>query len=177
MNRFIEQIAFFFKMNDVKTEKEIGKILTRNSMTISTAESCTGGLISSRLTDIAGSSAYIKENYVTYANEVKEKLLNVSDETLKNHGAVSEQCAKEMSEGLFKATGSDVALAITGLAGPGGAVAGKNVGLVFVGIKTKNFCEVRKFELNPKNERKMMKLLFAKKALQFLLEILTKNTN
>ena len=63
MNRFIEQIAFFFKMNDVKTEKEIGKILTKNSMTISTAESCTGGLISSRLTDIAGSSAYIKENY------------------------------------------------------------------------------------------------------------------
>ena len=81
---------------------------------------------------MSGSSAYIKENYVTYANEAKVKLLNVSLDTLEKHGAVSEQCAKEMAIGLFNATGTDIALCTTGVAGPTGGTAEKPVGTMFI---------------------------------------------
>lgn len=142
------------------------------SMTISVAESCTGGLISSRLTDIAGSSVYIKENYITYANEAKIKLLGVNKETIEKFGAVSEECALEMVKGLFKKTGCDVALATTGIAGPTGAVKDKNVGLIYIAIKNKYTTKVKKFELNPHYKRKTMKFLFSQKALDFLIEFL-----
>src|SRR5574344_2071380 len=111
----IENLKLFFKQLNTKTEQAIAKILFKKSMTISVAESCTGGLVSSRLTDIAGSSDYIKENYVTYANEVKTKLLGVSEEILDTYGAVSEECAASMAEGLFTRTGSDIALSTTGI--------------------------------------------------------------
>lgn len=175
MNNFIETIKLCLKAQNTKVEEEIGRILTKNSTTVSTTESCTGGLVSSRLTDIAGSSAYIKENYVTYANEAKMKLLHVSEETLKNHGAVSEECAREMAEGLFQATGCDFALATTGIAGPGGATATKNVGLMYIGLKDKDTTKVIKVELNPKNSRKMMKFQFSQVALENLLQFLNSN--
>ena len=167
-----ENIKLCFKQNDTKTEQAIVRILLKNSMTISVAESCTGGLISSRLTDIAGSSAYIKENYVTYANEAKMKLLNVSEQTLSKHGAVSDQCAKEMAEGLFEKTNCDVALVTTGIAGPAGASKNKNVGLLYVAIKNKCSIKIKKFELNPSYKRKTMKFMFSQKALEFLIEFL-----
>lgn len=166
----IENIKLFIKQLNTKTEQTIAKILLKKSMGISIAESCTGGLVSSRLTDVAGSSAYIKENYVTYANEAKIKILGVKEETLEQHGAVSEQCAKEMVEGLAQRTGCDVCLATTGIAGPGGATATKNVGLMYVAVKNKYTTEVRKIELNPHLKRKTMKYLFSQKALEFLLE-------
>lgn len=169
----IENIKLFFKQLNTHTEQSVGIILLKNSMTVSVTESCTGGLVSSRLTDIAGSSAYIKENYVTYSNEAKMKLLGVREKTLKNFGAVSEQCAKEMAEGLFEKTSCDIALSTTGIAGPGGATESKNVGLMFIGIKTKNKTVVKKIELNPKYKRKTMKYLFSQKALEFLLETLS----
>ncbi len=168
----LENIKLFFKQIDTKTEQSIAKILLRNSMTISVAESCTGGLISSRLTDVAGSSAYIKENYVTYANEAKTKLLNVSEQTLSKHGAISEECAKEMAEGLFEKTNCDVALVTTGIAGPAGASKNKNVGLLYVAIKNKCSTKIKKFELNPNYKRKTMKFMFSQKALEFLIEFL-----
>ncbi len=167
-----ENIKLFFKQNNTKTEQAIARILLKNSMTISVAESCTGGLISSRLTDIAGSSAYIKENYVTYANEAKTKILNVSEETLRTYGAVSEQCAREMAEGLFERTNCDVALVTTGIAGPAGASKDKNVGLLYIAIKNKLTTSVKKFELNPNYKRKTMKFMFSQKALEFLIEFL-----
>lgn len=173
----LENLKFFFKQISTKTEQTIARILFNKSMTISVVESCTGGLISSRLTDIAGSSSYIKENYVTYSNEAKKDLLGVSRETLERHGAVSEECAKEMVEGLFKKTGCDVCLATTGLAGPGGAKDEKNVGLLYVAIKNKYTTKVQKFELNPLNKRKTMKFLFSQKALEFLLDFLKENRN
>lgn len=169
-----DYFSLFFKYGNVKTEKAIARFMFRHSMTIATVESCTGGLVSSRLTDIPGSSFYIKENYVTYSNEAKKKLLGVSEDTLKNYGAVSEQCAKEMAEGLFAATNCDIALSTTGLAGPDGATETKPIGLMFVGIKTKYTSEVRKVELSPKFERKLMKFLFTQSALKFLLEFLYK---
>lgn len=168
----IENLNFFFKQLNPTTEQAVARIMFNKSMTISVAESCTGGLVSSRLTDIAGSSAYIKENYVTYANEAKTKLLGVKEETLAGFGAVSEECALEMAEGLFQKTGCDICLATTGIAGPGGATETKSVGLMYVAIKNKYITKVKKIELNPHYKRKTMKYLFSQKALEFLLEIL-----
>lgn len=167
-----ENLKLFFKQLNTKVEQKIARIMFNKSMTISVAESCTGGLISSRLTDIAGSSVYIKENYVTYANEAKMKLLDVKEETLANFGAVSEQCATEMVEGLFERTHCDIALVTTGIAGPGGATKDKNVGLMYVGIKNKYTTAIKKVELTPRHKRKTMKYLFSQKALEFLLEFL-----
>lgn len=161
----------FLKRNN-NTEKLIADILLKNNMTVSTAESCTGGLISSRLTDIAGSSNYIKENYVTYANEAKSKLLGVSENTLKNFGAVSEQCAKEMADGLFSRTNSDVVLCTTGIAGPSGGTEEKPVGTMYIAAKNKYATVVKKIEISDKLERKNMKLAFSQKALEFLLDLL-----
>lgn len=171
----IENLKHFFKQSNTKAEQTIARIMFNNVMTISTAESCTGGLISSRLTDIAGSSAYIKENYVTYANEAKINILGVKEETLTNFGAVSEQCAYEMATGLFERTNCDIALSITGIAGPGGATEFKNVGLAYVAIKNKYKINVKKIELNSHIKRKTMKYLFSQKALEFLIEFLNEN--
>lgn len=169
----LENIKLFFKQINTKTEQTIARIMLSKSMIICTAESCTGGLISSRLTDIAGSSAYIKENYITYSNETKVKLLGVSKKTLEQHGAVSEECALEMVEGLFdKLKNCDVALATTGIAGPGGATKDKPVGLMYVAIKNKYATKVKKIELNPNYKRKTMKFLFSQEALEFLIEFL-----
>ena len=168
----LENIKLFFKQIDTKTEQAVARILLKKSMTISVAESCTGGLISSRLTDIAGSSTYIKENYVTYANEAKIKLLGVSEQTLSTHGAVSEECAKEMAEGLFEKTNCDIALVTTGIAGPAGASKDKNVGLLYVAVKNQYSNKVKKFQLNPYYGRKTMKFMFSQKALEFLIEFL-----
>jgi len=168
----LENLKLFFKQIDTKTEQNIARLLFKNSMTVSVAESCTGGLVSSRLTDVAGSSAYIKENYVTYANEAKIKLLGVNEQTLEKFGAVSEECAKEMVSGLLEKTGCDIALATTGIAGPGGATENKNVGLMYIAIKTKCFLKVKKIELKPNYKKKTMKFLFSQAALEFLLEVL-----
>lgn len=172
-----ENITMFIKQLSTQTEQKIARIMFNNSMTISTVESCTGGLISSRLTDIAGSSAYIKENFITYSNEAKMNLLGVRTETLEHHGAVSEECAREMAEGLFNRLNiegqkCDIALATTGIAGPGGATENKNVGLMYVAIKNKYITRVKKFELDPNYGRKKMKFAFSQKALEFLIEFL-----
>lgn len=174
----IETLKLFFNQINTKTEQAIARILFKKSMKISVAESCTGGLISSRLTDVAGSSAYIQENYVTYSNKAKVKLLGVDKKIIEEHGAVSEECAKAMAEGLFKTVSCDISLVTTGIAGPGGATADKNVGLLYVGIKNKCITKVKKFELNSKHNRKTMKFLFSQKTLEFLLEFLneTKET-
>lgn len=171
----LENLNLFFKQLNTKTEQTIARIMFKNSMTISVAESCTGGLVSSRLTDIPGSSVYIKENYVTYSNEAKTKILGVTSKTLEQHGAVSEKCALEMVEGLHKLTGCDVNIITTGIAGPGGATQNKNVGLLYVAVKNKQFTKVKRFELNPNYKRKTMKFLFSQKALNFLLEFLEEN--
>lgn len=168
----LENLKLFFKQINTRTEQTIARMMFNKSMTLSIAESCTGGLVSSRLTDVAGSSVYIKENYVTYSNDAKMKILGVSKQTLKENGAVSEECAREMVEGLFGRTGCDVSLITTGLAGPGGATEHKNIGLLYVAVKNKYITKVKKFELSPHYKRKTMKFLFSQKALEFLLEFL-----
>ncbi len=176
MNNFFENLDIIYKKITARTEKKVARFLLKNSMTLSVAESCTGGLLSSRLTDVAGSSAYIKENYVTYANEAKIKLLSVNPQTLQHYGAVSEECALEMVKGLFERTDCDISIATTGIAGPGTSE-NKNAGLLFVAIKSKFSSAVKKFELKPKASRKKMKFLFTQKALEFLLEFLGEKSN
>lgn len=169
----LENLNLFFKaLLNTKTEQAIARIMFKESMTISTVESCTGGLVSSRLTDISGSSVYIKENYITYANEAKTKILGVSEKTLEQFGAVSEECALEMVNGLFDKTECDIALATTGIAGPDGGSIEKPVGTLYVAIKNKCSTKVKKFILSSKIKRKTMKFLFSQCALEFLIEFL-----
>ena len=105
-------------------------------MKIATAESCTGGLLAKRITDVAGSSEVFEMGAVTYANRIKEQVLGVSAQTLEKYGAVSPETAREMAEGIRKAAGSDIGIGITGIAGPGGGNAEKPVGLVYIAMST-----------------------------------------
>ena len=114
-------------------EESLVEKLAAEKLTITTAESCTGGLIAGTIVNVAGASDVLNEGYVTYSNEAKERLVGVSHETLEAYGAVSEQTAREMAEGAAKAAHADVALSSTGIAGPGGGTADKPVGLVYVG--------------------------------------------
>lgn len=106
------------------------------SLKVTTAESCTGGLVSAALTSISGSSAMFARGYVTYANEAKEEMLGVNGSTLNTHGAVSHQVAEEMARGALARSGADIAISITGIAGPTGGSARKPVGLVWFGLAT-----------------------------------------
>ena len=157
----------------MKHEELLGKFLIENKLTIATAESCTGGLLSSKLTDVSGSSEYIKLNFVTYANEAKHEILGVSWDILNNYGAVSEECAHAMAEGLQNATGCDIALCTTGIAGPTGGTKEKPVGLIYIGLKYNNITTVKEVKLSPNIERVQMKEEFANQALKFALDILT----
>ena len=109
-------------------------LLKKYNLTVSTAESCTGGLIASAITEISGSSTFFGMGVVTYANEAKMKLLGVKSDTLTAYGAVSEQTAKEMTEGILSLSKSDVSISVTGIAGPTGGTPEKPVGLVYIGI-------------------------------------------
>jgi nicotinamide-nucleotide amidase len=109
--------------------------LQAEGLWVTTAESCTGGMIAAALTAIPGSSASIAEAYVTYSNGAKQRLIGVPEELLAAHGAVSEQVARAMAEGALEKAGADLAIACTGIAGPGGAVPGKPVGTVFIAVK------------------------------------------
>ena len=113
----------------------LGKKLLEQHKTLAFAESCTGGLASSLVTDVAGSSEYLVGSAVTYTNEAKHKLLEVQEATLTNYGAVSEKTACEMAQGVRKLFGSDFGVGITGNAGPGGSE-GKPVGLVYIAVAT-----------------------------------------
>lgn len=108
--------------------------LIENKITVATAESCTAGLIAARFGSVSGVSEIFSEGYVTYSNEAKEKNLGVSHKTLEDFGAVSEQTAREMAEGVCKRTGARLGLSATGIAGPTGGTPDKPVGLVFMGV-------------------------------------------
>lgn len=115
-------------------EAEIGRMLTEKGLTLATAESCTGGFVAHRITSVAGASAYFQGSIVAYDNRIKEKLLGVSPDTLTRHGAVSEQTVIEMVAGARAALGVDVALAISGIAGPGGGTPNKPVGTIWLAV-------------------------------------------
>lgn len=146
--------------------QKIADFLIKNGLTIATTESCTGGLLSSKLTDVSGSSAFIHLNLVTYANEAKHRLLGVKNETLENLGAVSEECALEMAEGLYKLTRADICVSTTGIAGPTGGSAEKPVGLMYSAIYTPQRQDVYKILMPPELDRVTMKQKFTEAVLE-----------
>ena len=125
-------------MNTTDLTKTLAEILLSRNWTVSLAESCTGGLVSATLTELAGSSAWFERGYITYSNDAKTECLGVSAQLIESHGAVSEQTAKAMAEGARINSGSDVAISITGIAGPSGGSADKPVGTVCFGWATEN---------------------------------------
>jgi len=154
-------------------EDQIGKILIERGLTISTTESCTGGLLSSKLTDVSGSSAYVTLNLVTYSNEAKHEMLGVPDEILEVYGAVSEECAFNMVKGLHVLTNSDICVSTTGIAGPTGGSKEKPVGLMYSAIYSKDKSETYKILLNPNISRRQMKEAFVLEVLKRLLDFIS----
>ena len=139
---------FLFSQKDEPLEEATASLLLEKDLTLSAAESCTGGLCSSRFTDIAGSSAYFLGGAVVYSNDSKEKLLGVSTDTLTRFGAVSEEVVFEMARGVRELFGTDIGISISGIAGPGGGTAEKPVGTVWFGfshVSSGTFCEKRNF--------------------------------
>lgn len=128
---------------NIPLEVSVGELLKKKKLTVSTAESCTGGSIAARLTSIAGSSEYFNGGIVAYSNEVKMNILHVSRETLEKHGAVSEETVVEMVKGAMKALKTDCAVATSGIAGPGGGTPEKPVGTVWIAAGYKN--EIRTY--------------------------------
>ena len=125
---------FVYSVDTESLEDLVVSLLKAQGKTLATAESCTGGLLSKRLTDVSGASEVFHMGVVTYANQAKEDLLSVSHEMLEQYGAVSPQTAREMAEGIVRASGADVGVGITGIAGPGGGTAEKPVGLVYIAL-------------------------------------------
>src|SRR5688572_18085467 len=119
-------------------EMRVGKSLQQNKITLSTAESCTGGLIAHKITDIPGSSEYFMGSIVAYSYEAKASLLNVSWDTLNTKGAVSQETVLEMAHGVRKILGTDIAVSVSGIAGPGGGTSDKPVGTTWIALATPN---------------------------------------
>lgn len=138
---------------DETLEAAVGRRLTELGATVSTAESCTGGLVAERLTRVAGSSAYFEGSVVVYSNRLKVALAGVCEETLTAHGAVSEPIAKELAEGVRERLGSDYGIGITGIAGPGGGSEAKPVGTVYVAVAGPKTTKVRKLFFPGDRER------------------------
>ncbi|WP_288909746.1 CinA family protein [uncultured Bacteroides sp.] len=122
----------------MKLEEEIGKLLIANNLSLSTAESCTGGGVAALITSVPGSSGYFKGGIVAYDNEVKKNLLGVSPETLSAYGAVSRETVIEMAKGAMNRLKTDCAIATSGIAGPGGGTLEKPVGMVWIAVAYKN---------------------------------------
>lgn len=158
---------------DQSIEMAVGKRLMENNATIALAESCTGGLLAHRLTNVPGSSDYFLFSGVTYSNESKIKLLGVLPETIEKHGAVDEKTAKEMAMGAMRIGNSTYGLSTTGIAGPSGGTIQKPVGTVCIGFATATMAKGCRFYF-PAMNRLQNKEAFATAALKFLLDEIEK---
>ena len=118
----------------MKLEEKVVDLLHKKNLVMACAESCTGGLIAKRITDVSGSSAVFNCGVVSYSNEIKENVLGVKKETLREFGAVSEQTVREMVEGVLKISGADIAVSVSGIAGPNSDNTSKPVGLIFIAV-------------------------------------------
>lgn len=152
---------FIFGENDELLEEAVGNLFRNKGMTLSTAESCTGGLLSARITDVAGSSDYYKGGVCAYSNEIKSDFLCVKDKTLEEYGAVSEETAKEMAEGIRKKFGTSAGISVTGIAGPGGGTETKPVGLTYIGYSDDRKCYALKFNFGDNRERNRIRAVQA----------------
>ena len=141
--------------------------LTKKKKTLSIAESCTGGLLAYKFISKSGASNIIKGTMVTYSNEMKHKWLGVKEETLEKYGAVSKECVSEMVDGIKAKTGSNIAVAISGIAGPTGATNDKEVGLVYIGLINDNYKEVKEFHF--KGDRNFIQEQAARRAIEMII--------
>jgi PncC family amidohydrolase len=152
-------------------ESRIGTFLRGRGLKLATAESCTGGLIADRITDVPGSSDYFAGGVVAYAYEAKVALIHVSWDTLRAHGAVSRETVVEMARGVRTALGADLAVSVSGIAGPGGGLPDKPVGTTWLGLSATDGDWARKFVWD--GDRRANKQASADAALQFVLDYLT----
>jgi nicotinamide-nucleotide amidase len=159
-----------FSTDGATMEQVVGEMLASRSLRIAVAESCTGGLITSRLTDVAGSSRYVERSVVTYANEAKIELLDVPAELIEAHGAVSEPVAQAMARGIRAMAHVDVGLAVTGIAGPGGGTPAKPVGTVAIAAVTSGETRSRVFRFH--GEREQVKFQASQAALDMVRRML-----
>ncbi len=136
---------YIYATQDVPLESVIIDILRKRNWKLALAESCTGGMISSRITSIPGASDVFERGFITYSNQAKQELLGVEPGIITKYGAVSENCARAMADGARESAKVDIAVSVTGIAGPGGGTEQKPVGLVYIGIADKFGCEVKKF--------------------------------
>lgn len=133
------------QMTGVPLAVLIGHLLLKSKLTLATAESCTGGLIGHRLTEVPGSSEYFLGGIIAYSNEIKVRVLGVKPETLNRHGAVSAETAGEMVRGVRRVLGADVAVSVTGIAGPGGGTADKPIGLTYIAVAAASYERIERF--------------------------------
>jgi len=141
-------LPYAYGINNDTLEEVLGLKLIEQKLTIATAESCTGGLISKRLTDIAGSSEYFLGSVTAYSNQLKTSLLDVPMDIINTHGAVSEETALKMANGVRAKTGADIGISTTGISGPGGGTKNKPVGLVYIGVVTPEKSILKKYNFN-----------------------------
>jgi len=157
-----------FGEEDETLAHAVGRLLAARGQTVSTAESCTGGLVAKRLTDVSGSSAYFIQGFVTYSNEAKHRLLGVPIDLIRAHGAVSREVAEAMATNCRRLAGTDYALSATGIAGPTGGTPEKPIGLVFVGLATPTETVVQELRLGETLPREAIRDRTAKIALNAL---------
>ena len=150
--------------------KKLHKKLIDKKLTISVAESCTGGLLASNLTKLANSSKYFQMGLITYSNEAKIKILKVNRNIIKKYGAVSKECCEAMVKNLSKISKSKINVSITGIAGPGGGTKDKPVGLVYIGIKMGRHLLILKNKFKSKN-RNLIQKLTVKKIINIILNL------
>ncbi|OPY75580.1 MAG: Nicotinamide-nucleotide amidohydrolase PncC [Syntrophorhabdus sp. PtaU1.Bin058] len=151
-------------------EEKIGNLLLQQKKSIAVAESCTGGLVAHRITNVPGASGYFEAGFVTYSNKAKEHFLSVPEAIIKAKGAVSEEVARSMAGGVRKAAGVDIGLAITGIAGPGGGTPEKPVGTVYIALAVPEGISVRRFSFQ--GDRSEIKLGTSEAALSLILDYL-----
>jgi len=154
---------------DSKTIK-LSEILNGRRLTLSVAESCTGGLLGGAVTSAPGSSSYFRGGVIAYDNDIKRDILGVPSEDLEKYGAVSDQVVRAMASGVAKLFGSDCAISVSGIAGPGGATEGKPVGLVFIGVSFKGKTQSRSFVFGGGREDVRAQSVSA--AVEYLIEVL-----
>ena len=148
----------------------IGRLFRKRGWRLSIAESCTGGLIGHRITNVPGSSDYFDGGVITYSNDAKIELLKVPEETIATYGAVSRQTAVAMAEGIRKLRGIEVGIGVTGIAGPAGGTEAKPVGLVYIALSSPVRVECKEFRFN--GDREMIKLQASEAALNMLRRLL-----
>lgn len=151
-------------------EEKLVSLLLEKGLTVTTAESCTGGMIASKIVNVSGASEVFNAGFVTYANSAKEAYAGVLSETLQTYGAVSSQVALEMARGVAKTAGAEVGISATGIAGPGGGSAEKPVGLVYIGCHVCGKTDYKEFHFT--GDRLTIRQNSAKEAVKFAVEML-----